>query len=77
MTDSDQMELSEGEEKLREGAVSSLSWSLFFCQDSCRGGAVEIQVSMWMKMTAELGICSYEHTYKYVLHILLQSPCRM
>lgn len=40
------MELSDGEEKLREGAVSSLTIEACFCQDSCRGGAVEIQVSM-------------------------------
>lgn len=40
MTDAEQMEASDREEKLRENTVNSLTVVACVCQDCCRGGAV-------------------------------------
>jgi hypothetical protein len=64
MTDAEQMEVSEWEdEKLTEDTVNSLTVAACVCQNCCRGGAVEVQVSTWMKMTAKLESFSYLLTY--------------
>lgn len=51
------------DEKLTEDTVNSLTVAACVCQNCCRGGAVEVQVSTWMKMTAELESFSYLLTY--------------
>lgn len=68
MTDADQMEVSYGEEKLRENSVSSLTVEACVCQDSCRGSAI-LQVSTWMKMTTESEISNI------LINMLCMSCC--